>query len=230
MRALRLVSSKLGIAKRAAEDYDCEISCPSDDTPMNGVSNLYSHFAGRCAERGEFFFWGEVTDGQCELASLFLRYSLLSGKKMVTLFITSPGGSTDDVRALTAQIELCKQAGMIVRTYGSGLVASAALDLFLSGTKGYRFAFETTMFMTHASSGVVTDKAMYDLQCRFDKWTYEKYTTLSTRDMNRFLSTGNWWFDAAQAIEYGMLDAVVRVGESMPEGPVIAEAADGEAA
>lgn len=190
----------------------------SADDGSSGITNLYGHFAGELARRGEFYFWGEVTDGQCELAATFLRHALYTGQRMVTLFICSPGGSSDDMRALIATMELCKASGMIVRSFGAGLVASAAFDLFVACSKGYRYASETTMFMTHGTKGHVEEAEMFELQREFDRYTYRQYTNITEATQRKFLRTGNWWFDAETAVRYGACDGVVRAGESIPDG------------
>jgi ATP-dependent protease ClpP protease subunit len=186
----------------------------------NGVENVYSHFVKRLSDKNWFSFWGPVTDGSCELCALFLMNAMLSGTKEVNLLICSPGGEEDDTRSLIGVIEMCKASGMIIRVYGAGIIASAAFDIFSACSKGYRFAFEVTMFMTHSSAGHVEDDDMYQLSKKFDEWTLKQYTTIHAATRKRFMKTGNWWFDPQQAVEYGVADFVVKAGTRLPTEPV----------
>lgn len=192
-----------------------------DEEPeVEDTSNIYSHYVKKLADKNWFSFWGPVTDSSCELCSMFLMDAMHRNKKEVSLLICSGGGSEDDTRALIGVMELCKSQGMIIRCYGAGCIASAAFDIFTACSKGYRFSFEMTMFMTHSSSGHVEDEAMYELQKEFDMWTLKTYTTIHSATRKRFMKTGSWWFDPNKAVEYGIVDHVVHAGEKLPEGPI----------
>jgi len=182
--------------------------------------DIYGYFVKRLAAKNWFSFWGPVSDSSCELCSMFLMDAMMRGEKEVNLLICSGGGSEDDTRALIGIMEMCKSQGMIVRVYGAGCIASAAFDIFAACSKGYRFAFEVTMFMTHSSSGHVEDDDMYELQKKFDMWTLKQYTGIHAATRKRFMKTGNWWFDPNQAVEYGIADHVVKAGEKLPDGPI----------
>jgi ATP-dependent protease ClpP protease subunit len=200
------------------DEYEEEVE--GGATATAGFTNMYSHFAKRLADRNWFSFWGDVTDESCELCSMFLMDAMLRGDKEVNLLICSGGGSEDDTRALLGIMEMCKAQGMVIKVYGAGCIASAAFDIFSACSRGYRFAFEVTMFMTHSSSGHVEDDDMYELQKKFDMWTLKQYTGIHAATRKRFMKTGNWWFDPNQAVEYGIADHVVKAGEALPDGPI----------
>lgn len=183
-------------------------------------STFASFLEKRLHKHGVFTLWGEIDYDICGLCSEFLLDAMLSGKKEVTLFICSPGGDEDATRGLLFAIELCKQSGMTVKGLGGGLIASAAFDIFSACSPGFRFCFEATMFMTHSSSGHVADRNMYKLQCKLDEWTYKQYTNIAPSTRKKFLNTGNWWFDPLEAVSYGVADAVLKVGDEIPTGPV----------
>lgn len=181
---------------------------------------MYTHFLKRLTERNWFSFWGPVTEESCELCAMFLMDALLRGEKEVNLMICSGGGSEDDSRALTGVMELCKSAGMIIRVYGAGCIASAAFDIFIACSKGYRFAFEITMFMTHSSSGEIGGTDLFKLSQQFDAWTLKKYTGIHAATRRRFMHTGDWFFDTEQAVDYGVADCIVKAGQKLPVGPI----------
>jgi len=187
------------------------------------LNDIYSHFVKSLASHNWYSFWGEVDATSCELCSLFLMNAMLRKEKVVQLLICSSGGDEDDTRGLLGVMELCKASGMIIKVYGAGCIASAAFDIFSACSKGYRFAFEITMFMTHSSSGHVEDDEMYELQKKFDMMTLKKYTTIHAATRRRFMKTGSWWFDPYQAVGYGVADHVVEAGRGLPDGPIYPE-------
>lgn len=187
----------------------------------NAESGDYSSFLDKKLYKKDWYvLWGDIDADSCSLAGAFLLNAALEKRSMVTLFIMSGGGETDSSFALISLIEYAKSQGVIIRAYGAGLIGSAAFDIFSACSEGYRFAFETTMFMTHSSAFHVSDEDMYKLQKKFDKWTLQKYTNIHPTTIKKFLKTGNWWFDPQKALGYGVCDAVIKVGESLPEGPV----------
>lgn len=191
-----------------------------DEPLYSDTKALYNAWAHDLDANDWFSFWGPVTDAACELCAMFIMRAMFANKKQVNIILCSPGGEEDDTRALLGVMELAKASGLIIRVYGAGIIASAAFDIFAACSKGYRFCFEATMFMTHSSAGHVEDRAMYKLQERFDEWTLKKYTSIHAATRRRMLDTGNWWFDPGQAIAYGVADAIVDVGDRLPEGPV----------
>lgn len=192
---------------------DNQIEMSPQDFPSLIDKKLY--------EKGWYCLWGEIDTDACSLCGGFLLNRMLRNCKESTIFICSEGGDEDDARALLSIIELCKSSGMIIRIYGAGLIASAALDIFITGSAGYRFAFEATMFMTHATSGHVADEEMYDLQKKFNVWILKQYTSIHPATIKKFMRTGNWWFGPQEAIGYGIMDAMIRPGDTLPKGPVL---------
>jgi ATP-dependent protease ClpP protease subunit len=178
--------------------------------------DVYSTMSRNLQKKDWYYFWGQITADSCEMAGLFLTNAMLDGKKEVTFVFCSPGGDSDATRGLIGMMELAKARGMRIRAIGGGLIASAAFDLFTACSRGFRYAFEATMFMTHSSAGHVEDQKMYDLQRKFDRWTLEKYTDLAPKLIDQFLETGSWWFGPDVAVGYGAADCVLRPGDDIP--------------
>ena len=181
--------------------------------------DVYSTMSRNLQKKDWYYFWGGISADTCEMAGLFLTNAMLEGKPEVTFVVCSPGGDSDSARGLLGMMELAKANGVRIRGIGSGLIASAGFDVFTACSRGYRYAFEATMFMTHSSAGHVEDQKMYDLQRQFDRWTLERYTDIAPKLIDQFLETGSWWFGPETAVGYGAADAVLHVGEPLPEGP-----------
>lgn len=76
-------------------------------------------------------------------------------KKVLTLYINSPGGSLNDALAL---IDVMRASKLRIRTIGMGQIVSAAFLIFSAGTKGERYIFKNTSIMCHQFSGEIYGK------------------------------------------------------------------------
>lgn len=193
---------------------DIEISSGGDG--LCAIERLNYDLTKLVHKRDWFMLWGEIYESLTENCSMFLLDRLCSGTPMATLFICSGGGSEDDARALIGIIEHCKSQGMIIRMFGAGMVASAAFDVFVAGSKGYRFVSELTMFMTHSSSIETRDKPLRRLQEELDEYTLQAYTRIHKKARERYLETGNWYFSADEGLAFGAADAVLKPGDKLP--------------
>lgn len=184
------------------------------------ITTYYGSLAKRVGDQGWFSVWGDIVDATTEACALFLLDNLHRGIKQVTLMICSPGGNEDDARGLLGIMEYCKANGLVIRTYGIGMVGSAAFDIFIAGTRGYRFVHEIAMLMTHSSSADLRNKREIALQEYLDEFTLKTYTRIHSRTREKFLETGDWYIGVDDAIRYGIADAIVRCGDNLPNGPV----------
>lgn len=134
-------------------------------------------------------------------------------QKPVTVLVNSPGGSAD---AGFAMYDLLRWTDVPIRTVANGLVASAAVLVFLAAPKGSRFSLPNSRFMLHQPStvarGQVTDidiaaRQIIALKRRYNNIVagvtgkpLEKVETDSDRD---------FWLAAAEAKEYGLVDRLI---------------------
>lgn len=133
--------------------------------------------------------------------------------KPVTVLVNSPGGSAD---AGFAMYDLLRWTPVPVRTVANGLVASAAVLVFLAAPKGSRLSLPNSRFMLHQPStvarGQVTDidiaaRQIIALKRRYNQIVadvtgkpIEKVETDADRD---------FWLSSAEAKEYGLVDRIV---------------------
>lgn len=133
--------------------------------------------------------------------------------KPVTVLVNSPGGSAD---AGFAMYDLLRWTSVPVRTVANGLVASAAVLVFLAAPKGSRLSLPNSRFMLHQPStvarGQVTDidiaaKQIIALKRRYNSIvadvtgkSLEKVETDADRD---------FWLNSKEALEYGLVDRIV---------------------
>lgn len=133
--------------------------------------------------------------------------------KDIKLYINSPGGSVYDGLAIYDTMQYIKPD---VQTIGIGLQASMGAFLLSSGAKGKRVALPNSRIMIHQPSsgtqGKISDQeialkeGLYlkkRLNEIFAKNTGQKLSKVE-KDMDR-----DFWMSAKEAVEYGVVDAVI---------------------
>ena len=160
------------------------------------------------------FASGEVNDTMADLIVaqlLFLESE--DPNKDIQLYINSPGGSVSAGLAIYDTMQYIKPD---VSTICIGMAASMGAILLSSGAKGKRFALPNSDIMIHQPSGGTQGMAT-DIQITAEK-------ILKTRkSLNQILAKNNrqklekierdadrdFWLDANEAKEYGLIDKVI---------------------
>lgn len=145
-----------------------------------------------------------------------------NGNKHITLLINSKGGSLSDVWAIIDFMnELKLKQETIFTTIGIGSIESAALLLFLAGTKGHRYIYKHCHCMchpytwyTHESQAMkyTSLKNRRPIEDSLNKQLEEYYiknTKLTKKNVDEFLSGEDKFFDAQTAVEYGFADKII---------------------
>jgi ATP-dependent Clp protease protease subunit len=134
-------------------------------------------------------------------------------KKDIYFYINSPGGSVYDALAIYDTMQFVSND---IQTFGIGVQASAAAFLLSSGTKGKRFVLPNATVMIHQPSsgtrGKVTDQEIDLRESLRIKELLESIMAKNTgqkrakihEDMER-----DKWLNAAEALEYGIVDQVI---------------------
>ncbi|GAA1674752.1 ATP-dependent Clp protease proteolytic subunit 3 [Mycolicibacterium murale] len=131
----------------------------------------------------------------------------------IALWIHSPGGS---VPAMLAIRDLMRLVPADVSTLALGLACSAGQFLLSSGTPGKRRALPHARILMHQGSSGIAGSAV-EVEVQADDLRYTRDTVLGLiaedtgQDIDRIFtdSLHDRWFTAAQAREYGFIDAVV---------------------
>lgn len=156
----------------------------------------------------------EVDDDSANLIMaqmLFLQAE--DPKKDIDLYINSPGGS---VTAGMVIYDTIQMLSCDVKTYCMGQCASMGAFLLAAGTHGKRFALPNSRIMIHQPWGGARGSAS-DIEIQFKELNRTK-TTLNTllaahtgqtlkkieKDTDR-----DYFMSAAEAVEYGLVDAVL---------------------
>ena len=142
---------------------------------------------------------------------LFLQME--DGKKDISIYINSPGGSVTAGLAIfdTMQFLTCD-----VNTYCIGMAASMGAVLLAAGTKGKRYALPNSDIMIHQVSGGAQGTAsdvertveyMYKLKKRLIRILAD--STGKSEEVVKNDSDRDYYMTAPEAKEYGLVDVVV---------------------
>lgn len=134
-------------------------------------------------------------------------------KKDIHLYINSPGGSVTSTMAIYDTMQFIKPD---VSTICVGLAASGGAMLLLAGQKGKRFALPHSRIMIHqplgGAQGQVSD---IEIVAREYSKTKDKMNELIAKHTGQKLekvrkdTDRDFYMDAKEAKEYGIVDAVI---------------------
>ncbi|KGN71340.1 ATP-dependent Clp endopeptidase proteolytic subunit ClpP [Porphyromonas sp. COT-239 OH1446] len=133
--------------------------------------------------------------------------------KDISIYINSPGGS---VYAGYGIYDTMQYIGSDVSTICTGMAASMAAVLLVSGTKGKRFALPHSRVMIHQPLGGVQGQASdIEITAReISKVKQELYQIISDHSGQSIEqvakdSDRDYWMTAPEALDYGMIDRVL---------------------
>ena len=135
-------------------------------------------------------------------------------KKDITMHVDSPGGSVKSGLSIVDVMDYVKSDIVTVNT---GMAASMGSILLGAGTKGKRSSLRFSKTMLHQTSGGAggniqdarinfiewekSNKILFELLGEFCGKSAEQVTEDASRD---------FWLSADEAVEYGIIDEVIR--------------------
>jgi ATP-dependent Clp protease protease subunit len=131
----------------------------------------------------------------------------------IRVMITSQGGHVDSGFAILDMLRFIESP---VVTIGAGWVASIAVPILFGAPKGKRYSLPNTRFLLHQPSGGAGGQAS-DIRIEAEEIlkVRERLNTLIANETGQSVekvtndSDRNFWMDAEQAKEYGLVGQVV---------------------
>ncbi|GGH40445.1 ATP-dependent Clp endopeptidase proteolytic subunit ClpP [Paenibacillus segetis] len=165
--------------------------------------------------KDRIIFLGSAIDDQVanSITAQMLLLAAEDPEKDIHFYINSPGGSTSAGFAIYDTMKYVKPD---VQTICSGMAASFAAILLLSGTKGKRFALPNSEIMIHQPHGGVQGQASdIEISARRIIRIRERLNSIAAeqtgqpieriaKDMDR-----DYFMSAEEALEYGVIDKVI---------------------
>ncbi len=165
-------------------------------------------------EQRKVFLWGQVDDNSARRVIDRLMYLELSEPgKEITFYINSPGGYVTSGMAIYDVMRSLKSP---ISTVCMGLAASMGSILLSAGAKGRRFIFRHGKVMIHQPSGGAQGSSTdIEIQMREILKTKEIGARILSENCNQPLDRvlrdfeRDYWMDAQESVEYGIVDGVM---------------------
>jgi ATP-dependent Clp protease protease subunit len=148
-----------------------------------------------------------------QITSQLLVLDAKDPKKPITMYINCPGGDADSGFGIYDAMRLISAP---VVTVCAGLAASAAIIIFLGGSKGKRYATPNSRFLIHQPS-TRAQGAASDLEITANEIVKlrEQYNTIiggETGTTAKQVERGanrDFWLTAQEAVDYGLASGIV---------------------
>jgi ATP-dependent Clp protease protease subunit len=205
---------------RLDEDEDDDHECPGQEKEKEGGGpNPYEK---ALFESRTLLISGPVDDKMLRDATVrILAMEQKDAKKAITVYINSPGGSADAGFAIYDLLRFVKPP---INTVVNGLCASAGILIHLATDKKRRFCLSESRFMIHQPSTMgrgtasdldITAKEILKLRDRYNRIIAE--TCNKTLEQVTDAARRDFWLDAGQALEYGLVAKVLKKRDDLPE-------------
>ena len=187
------------------------------ESPENPMEKMMSgwQFDKKFIEQRKVFLWGVVDDKSAkDITNRLMYLEALEPGKEITFYINSPGGMVTSGMVIYDTMQMISSP---VSTVCMGMAASMGSILLSGGKKGKRFIFPNGEVMIHQPSGggqgTSADLEIMAEQIRKTKLlgagilakncgqTVERVM----KDFDR-----DYWMDAGESVEYGIVDAVLK--------------------
>jgi ATP-dependent Clp protease protease subunit len=167
-------------------------------------------------EKREVYLWGVVDDKSArETVSKFLLLDADKPGEEIKFYINSPGGVVTSGMVMYDTMRMMRSP---VSTICMGLAASMGSILLSGGVKGKRFIYPHGEVMIHQPSlggyvrGVSADLEIQAVQTKKVKEIGAKILAQNCgKTMEQIMKDfdRDYWMDAKEAIEYGIVDGIV---------------------
>jgi ATP-dependent Clp protease protease subunit len=196
--------------------FDDEEETPKDlpENPMEKMMSAWQ-FDKKFIEQRKIFLWGAVDDKSAkDITNRLMYLEAIDPGKEITFYINSPGGMVTSGMVIYDTMQMISSP---VSTVCMGMAASMGSILLSGGKKGKRFIFPNGEVMIHQPSGGGQGTSA-DLEIMAEQILKTKLLGAGIlakncgqtvekvmKDFDR-----DYWMDAAESIEYGIVDAVVK--------------------
>ena len=177
-----------------------------EDAPNPRVGDLF--FKSRSV-----IIAGEITDKLASRAVMQLIALAEDNDDPINVFISSPGGHVESGDMVHDMIRFIRP---LVRTIGSGWVASAGALIFVGAEKADRYCLPNTRFLLHQPSGgvggKVTDIQIQAEQMRIMTERFNKLFAEATGQKPERIAKDtqrDFWLTTDEAVDYGLVGQII---------------------
>ena len=189
-----------------------------DDKPLDDSDTEANKMPGTAVDALFFksrnvIITGEINDKVAHRTVTRLLALAQDSDDPINLYISSPGGHVESGDMVHDMIRFIRP---LVRTIGSGWVASAGALIFIGATRADRYCLPNTRFLLHQPSGGIGGTAteiqiqaeqISKMRERFDNLFAE--ATGQTPARIRKDTARDFWLSTDEALAYGLLGSVI---------------------
>lgn len=195
-------------------DTSGQIWCGQGPPPPNPmVVERFSQVISQLFQQRIVRLGGAVDDDNSNLLVAQLLYLDSIGKKDITMYVNSPGGS---VTAGMAVFDTMRYIKSDVSTVCVGLAASMGAFILASGQKGKRYSLANSRIMIHQPLGGAQGQAA-DIEIQANEILHHKLTLngylaeFTGQGMERITqdTDRDFFMSAKEAVDYGLIDGVI---------------------
>jgi ATP-dependent Clp protease protease subunit len=191
-----------------------ETYAPRNHAQVLAPDLLREQLSQRLLAQRIVFIGAEIDDELAnQVCGQLLLLSAQDGRRDLTLYINSPGGSVDAGMAI---YDVMQYLPNDVATVALGLAASMGQSLLCAGTHGKRYALRHARVMMHQPSGGIRGTAS-DIRIQAEQSLYLKrvlaertafHTGRPIEEIEHDADRDRW-FTAEEAKDYGFVDHVI---------------------
>jgi ATP-dependent Clp protease protease subunit len=190
------------------EDGDDDDKGRLPDMPMTAGPVQNALFKSRTV-----LVFGEIDMRLAERVTAQLTALASESDKPIRMIINSPGGHVESGDTIHDMIRFC---GAPVTVIGTGWVASAGAHIYLGAPKEQRLCLPNTRFLLHQPAGGVRGQAS-DIEIEAEEIIKmrERVNRMIARETGQPYekvdkdTTRNFWMNAEQAVEYGIVSRII---------------------
>ena len=157
---------------------------------------------------------GTVDDRMSTIVQAQLMFLDSTDSLDITMHIDSPGGS---VKSGLSMVDVMNYISCDIRTVNTGMAASMGSVLLGAGKKGKRSSLKYSRTMLHQSSGGAVGN-IQDAEITMKEWLKINDTLFhllgeycgKDPEQVKLDATRDLWLDSEQALEYGIIDEIVK--------------------
>jgi ATP-dependent Clp protease protease subunit len=163
--------------------------------------------------------FGEITMALAERVTSLLLALASESRAPIRMLVHSPGGHVESGDSIH---DVIRFIGPEVHMIGTGWVASAAALLFVAAKPECRFALPNTRFLLHQPLGGVSGPASdVEIEARQVLAVRERLNRIFARETKQPYekivadTQRNFWMNAEQAKEYGLVSRIVETSDEI---------------
>ena len=168
------------------------------------------------SDYGIIYISGSIDDGTSEsVCKEIIEYNISGKIDHIQMIINSSGGTCP---AAFAMIDIMEWSRLPIFTTGIGMIASMALLVFMTGTRGRRVITPRTSMLSHRYSAMtggnhsqlLAGRKEQDLEHTRVIDHYLRYSKIASKDdLEKYLLRDvDTWLTPEEAVEFGLVDLV----------------------